>query len=962
MKPKKIVIDLLKANTMKTKHFLRIATIIAIIVIGSSCSDEEIIIRQDGEKITLSVPAIQTLGDEAPQSRTVFDVEGTAPKVRWLTGDTIYIGRMESGTTNATPLRQLINEGRFTAFVCTSVDDKTNTATFEGTSIVGNSNIAVYTQIPDKVSTSQKGDYFGLQCKVNEVPICDDLSYLAKNDLLVSAFNMSDKKLKFGRVFGLVRFEFTLPEEVQGTGVFSCEQLKLMGRAYSQLTEDGYFKVDNKSEPNLSISGISVKGKSLRFYSLVPSINISANTTVTYTLEVGEKKYYATKTYNDKVSIAGNSAVIIKADMKEDPGLKYKSILELLNLDYPGLGEVKALYSNGDYQSAAESLLSYYRNRMGIEQPELDLDSYQITANDQQWADDALEHKFHAKDGYPSYDYDDSNGEIDWTYWPVKDNELRYQLHRHYWFVPMGKVYYRTKDEKYAKEWVFQYLDWIKKNPMSQKDGTAEERENYKYAWRQLETSHRIEDQILQFLLFNKSENFTPDFLMTFLWNYSRHCERIIDDYSKQGNHLLFEAQRMVYAGIFFPEFKRAKAWADSGADKLNAEIKNQVYDDGGQNELDPSYHLGAINTFCRALRMTSINNANNVFPSEYLSTIRNMIEFYTNICFPDMMHPCFGDTKLGSASAIKRNYNEWLDIFPDSDWMRYYATGGKEGTLLPYESHASKISGFFTFRSGWKQNDLVMVLKAGPPAWFHCQPDNATFELWFNGKRLFTDSGCYIYAGDEIVNAQREWFRQTQVHNTLTLDGKNIETTNSRTLLWQPEGSVQIFVTENQHYSNLKHRRTVFFVDKKYFVLVDEAIGNAIGTVNLNYHLCETPSDVNLVPENNIIYTNYNVNSNVKLQCFSEQVMTMNEKEGWQSVKYKEKTPRTSVSYDVKKTDSTPVRYITVIYPVTSVNEYPEINAKFTDEGYSEGKIGVEVAVGGMFKRLECVINSVAY
>ena len=36
--------------------------------------------------------------------------------------------------------------------------------------------------------------------------------------------------------------------------------------------------------------------------------------------------------------------------------------------------------------------------------------------------------------------------------------------------------------------------------------------------------------------------------------------------------------------------------------------------------------------------------------------------------------------------------------------------------------------------------------------------------------------------------------------------------------------------------------------------------------------------SDVNLVPENNIIYTNYNVNSNVKLQCFSEQVMTMNE------------------------------------------------------------------------------------
>lgn len=940
---------------MKTMHFLILAI---MVVIATSCSDKEIMNSHDGERITLSVQAIQPLGSDSLHSRTVFDVGGTAPKVKWVTGDTIYIGQMETGIANSTSLQQLINDGRLTAFVCKSVDDKTNIATFEGNTIPQNANIAVYTQIPDKVTKTQKGENFALQCKVNEVQVCDDLSYLSRNDLLVSTFNISDKKLKFGRVFGLVRFEFTFPEYVQGYADFSCEQLKLIGRAYNQLTDDGYFKVDHKSEPNLSVKGIPVNGKSVTFYSLVPSIRIKENTPVIYTLDIGEKKYCATKEYDNDVSIAGNSAVIIKAEMKEDNGLKYKSILELLNLDYPGLEKVKSLYSNGDYQLAAEELLYYYRYRTGIEQPELDLGSYQITANDQQWADDALEHKFHAKDGYPSYDYDDSNGEIDWTYWPVKDNELRYQLHRHYWFVPMGKVYYRTRDEKYAREWIFQYLDWIKKNPMSQKDGTAEERENYKFAWRQLETSHRIEDQILQFLLFNGSPNFTPDFLMTFLWNYSRHCERIIDDYSKQGNHLLFEAQRMVYAGIFFPEFKRAKAWADSGVDKLNAEIKNQVYDDGGQNELDPSYHLGAINTFCRALRMTSINNANNVFPPEYLSTVRNMIEFYTNICFPDMMHPCFGDTKLGSASAIKRNYNEWLDIFPDSDWMRYYATGGKEGTLLPYESHASKTSGFFTFRSGWKQNDLVMVLKAGPPAWFHCQPDNGTFELWFNGKRLFTDSGCYIYAGDETVNAQREWFRQTQVHNTLTLDGKNIETTDSRTLLWQPEGNVQTLVTENRHYSNLKHRRTVFFVDKKYFVLVDEAIGNAVGTVNLNYHLCETPSDISLMPDNNTIYTNYAGKSNVKLQCFSEQYMRMIEKEGWQSVKYNEKTRRTSVSFDINKNSEIPVRYITVVYPVKSTAEYPEIDAKFTDGGYSDGKIGVEVSIGRDKKKIECMLN----
>lgn len=143
--------------------------------------------------------------------------------------------------------------------------------------------------------------------------------------------------------------------------------------------------------------------------------------------------------------------------------------------------------------------------------------------------------------------------------------------------------------------------------------------------------------------------------------------------------------------------------------------------------------------------------------------------------------------------------------------------------------------------------------------------------------------------------------------------------------------------------------------------MLVDEAVGNAKGTVNLNYHMCETPSDVRLVKGENMIYTNYRGNSNVKLQCFSDHVITMNEKEEWQSVKYNEKTRRTSVSYDVRKTDAAPVRYITVIYPVTSVNEYPEIDARFTDGGYSNGKIGVEISVGSVKKRLECDITGVA-
>lgn len=81
--------------------------------------------------------------------------------------------------------------------------------------------------------------------------------------------------------------------------------------------------------------------------------------------------------------------------------------------------------------------------------------------------------------------------------------------------------------------------------------------ENVRFAWRPLEVSNRLQDQTLQFLLFVSSKAFTPEFLTEFLINYHRHALHILGNYSDQGNHLLFEAQRMVYAGAFSPNLRK---------------------------------------------------------------------------------------------------------------------------------------------------------------------------------------------------------------------------------------------------------------------------------------------------------------------------------------------------------------------------------------------------------------------
>ena len=639
-------------------------------------------------------------------------------------------------------------------------------------------------------------------------------------------------------------------------------------------------------------------------------------------------------------------------------------VFSLLNLDYPGLEKVKTLHQEGKDADAAKALLDYYRARTNVKTPDVNLKKVTIGKDEQKMADEALQHTFFAHKGYqPSFNYGE---DINWRYWPVKDNELRWQLHRHKWFTPMGKAYRVSGDEKYAVEWTKQYIDWIKKNPLVKINKNEyeltgntqlkDDAENVRFAWRPLEVSNRLQDQTSQFQLFLPSPSFTPEFLTEFLVNYHKHAIHILGNYSAQGNHLLFEAQRMIYAGAFFPEFKEAAAWRKSGIDIMNREINVQVYNDGGQFELDPHYHLAAINIFCKALNIADLNGFRNEFPQEYLDTIEKMIVFYANVSFPDYTNPCFSDAKLTNKKEMLKNYRSWSKMFPKNQFIKYLATDGKEGALPEYLSKGFLKSGFFVFRNSWGTDATQMVVKAGPKAFWHCQPDNGTFELWFNGRNLFPDTGAYVYAGSAEVMKLRNWFRQTRVHNTLTLDGCNLETTQSVTGLWQPEGKEQILVTENPGYKGLKHRRTVFFVDQAYFVIVDEATGNARGTVNLNYHFRE--GAVNVDAEKNMVTTAYEGPSNVKLQCFPEKSASLRAEEGWRSTAYRQRVARTSVAFDTNKDDAEAVRYITVIYPVKDVAAYPALEAKFLNKGYDEKGVEVEVSVNGTVRRLASRLN----
>ncbi|MBF4483389.1 heparin-sulfate lyase HepC [Flavobacterium sp. CSZ] len=621
-----------------------------------------------------------------------------------------------------------------------------------------------------------------------------------------------------------------------------------------------------------------------------------------------------------------------------------KASFDNINLAYPGLKKVNQLFNSGKYDAAAKELLTYYRNRKNIRNSDFNLGEEaqfkgkEIGKSNQEKADNALLHQFQPHKGYGFFDF---GKDINWDYWPIKDNEIRWQLHRVTWWTSMGLAYRSSGDEKYAKEWVFQFRDWEKKNYLGRSV------DNDSIAWRPLEVSERIQSFPGVFNLFIVSPNFTPAFLMEFLNSFNKQTAYIPKHYSKEGNHLLFEAQRVLGAGAFFPEFKQSPEWRKSGIDVLNREIKLQVLPDGVQWELSPTYHVGCIEIFTKAYNAAKMAGVENEFPESYIKTIEKMVFVTANISFPNYNYPMFGDTWVVDKNVRIKQFAAWSKMFPNDGLIEYFATEGASGKLPDYLSNAFPNGGLYTFRNGWDNKATIMVLKAGPPAEFHSQPDNGTFELWVKGRNFTPDTGCYIYSGDAEVTKMRNWFRQTKVHSTLTLNNENMIITKARQNQWKTSKNLDIVTYTNPSYNDLDHQRSVLFIDQKYFLIIDKAIGKATGNLGIHFQLKEDSKPV-FDKANNKVYTTYADGNNLLIQSLNSDKVVLNKEEGKISYSYAKETPRPAFVFEKPKKDTATQSFISIVYPYDG-NKAPEITIQpNSDNDFEKGNISLSLIIDG--------------
>ncbi|QGY42592.1 heparinase [Maribellus comscasis] len=614
-------------------------------------------------------------------------------------------------------------------------------------------------------------------------------------------------------------------------------------------------------------------------------------------------------------------------------------LISHLNTDSPEIRQLKSGSTNpGKF---IEKLLGYYKERISVKHFVNPAFRTQFVGNyadssDFVIANNALNHIFIGQRAYPPHFCGD---DINWNSRPVPDNEWVWQLNRMYFWSSMAKAYWHTGDEKYAKEWCYQFIDWTKKNPND---------ENHKYAWRSIEAGIRGHSWMSLYQHFIGSPHFTTEVLVAFLNSCYDHAEFLMTKYRSGSNWGLMEAEGLAFIAITFPEFKDAEKWKTEAFRRLNNEINIQVYPDGHQRELAMGYHLGCINWFLRTWHLAKLNKLENAFSESYLERIEQMCEVPMKLCLPDGTNVQFGDAWEGTPGQHKERYTEWAKLFDRKDFL-FLASNGQKGHKPDSTAYALPFSGLYSMRSGWNKDAVCLVLKCGPDGGGHSQPDNGSFDVYAGGKNLMPDAGSYIYSGDP---EGRRWFRQTKVHQTLTLDGRNTAY-EPKLVLWKPGKNTDILVVENQSYEDLKHRRSVFFVDKKYFVVVDEAIGDATGDIGIHFQLA--PGDAIFNRDEYSVKSDFKDGWNVYVQTQKQSGLSLKEEAGWVSFEYTKKEQRPAFCFNLKKKNgNSAVRFVTVVVPYQ--NKLPDISIESVNA--TQDKLEVVVKNNGVRNRVAYFLN----
>jgi hypothetical protein len=501
-----------------------------------------------------------------------------------------------------------------------------------------------------------------------------------------------------------------------------------------------------------------------------------------------------------------------------------------LDLDRPGLEQVRAAVQAGDLQVAGARLCDYFRQRT---EPKHFYGQLPEGPVDLAAADQICRHVILGQPLGP---------EINWRANPIGYLEWMHAFNRHRFLADLVHAYLATKDEKYATELDYLLSTWLRQNPHPVGNNGGGDP-----AWETLSTAVRIYGSWLDvFFGTLGSPSFRDSTRIEMLKSLYHHAEHLLE-HSPLGanNWLVVESQVVATLGVLFPEFRRSRLWQEEGYRRLIAEIQRQVYPDGAHYELSAGYHCMSGQGFAGPYELAQLNGI--PLPAVYAERLRGMFDYIWKLARPDGTCPSHNDS-----GGIRGRHHDFVRrgarLFNDPV-MEWFGTQGRAGTPPAITSHGFLDAGQLIMRSGWSPQDRWLFFDVGPYGAGHQHEDALGFELYSDGTLFLCDPGIASYMLEDWTAHQRD----TAAHNTIMLDGRP-QNRRAAEMRAQHIRSVrkEIFwatgrvldVGRGQYSSGYRgldgrfmHRRTIVFIRPEYWLLIDEIDGEGTHLVESLFH-----------------------------------------------------------------------------------------------------------------------------
>ena len=448
----------------------------------------------------------------------------------------------------------------------------------------------------------------------------------------------------------------------------------------------------------------------------------------------------------------------------------------------------------------------------------------------------------------------------------VGDSKITWELNRHQHLVTLAKAFRLTGDEKYSTELFRQWKYWHRENPYPIGTNWASS----------LEVAFRSISWLWVYSLMLGSGAMRADFrsqLCRKLAVSARHIECHLSTYFSANTHLLGEGAALFFIGTLCPELPRANQIQQHGWEILQQAAERQVREDGLHFEQSTYYHVYALDFFLHSTVLASLNGI--PIPDPLNRIVERMLEA---LCLLGRSGPVprLGDDDGGRLFDPQRNRTvHLLDplatgavLFGRGDF-KTVAGGFREESLwllgeagvvefdrLPAVSPACNStafpnSGLYLMASDDLQRQLV--IDAGPQgadSAGHGHADALSVTANAGGRPLLIDPGTFEYVGEN--SEERNRFRGSRAHNTLVIDGMDqsepngpfswMSLPNVHAEKWINGETFDLFVGSHDGYTRLPepvvHRRFVFSLKSRFWLVRDQALGQGKHQLDLHWHV----------------------------------------------------------------------------------------------------------------------------